>query len=45
MSSAQGCETFMNNRSEDELGRMMRASLGKTVSRSLTVLPTAKGQI
>lgn len=45
MLSAQGCETVMSNRSEDKLARMIRANLGRTMSRSCSVLPTAKGQI
>lgn len=43
--SAQGYETLMSNRSEAELARMIRANLGRTMSRSCSVLPTAKGQI
>lgn len=42
---AQGCEISMSNRSEDEVGRMITANLGRTMSRSLSVLPTVKGQI
>lgn len=45
MFSAYGCETFMSNRSKDELGRMLRANLGRTMSLGLSVLPTGKGQI
>lgn len=43
MLPAQGCETFISNRSKDSLARMTRTNLGRTIPQIL-ILPLGKGK-